>query len=174
MVARRLKHMIHIESARLQTVCLICFCLELGYKEIQMDLLSFTIVDVTRRITLFTFHFGLTISLLLSQRSVVTLFYCKITHPKLSKNVYVYCNIPSCLLLQFYEKNATKNTLHFRKPAARFCWAVGFKNIVWLMYRKATGHLNCTYLPGILWQKVLLEHDYQESGICLLCSFLQK
>ena len=47
------------------------------------------------------------------------IIYLTNTHPKLSKNVYVYCIIPSSLFTTIFFKWA--KTVHLQEPSAPFC-----------------------------------------------------
>ena len=47
------------------------------------------------------------------------IIYLTSTHPKLSKNVYVYDVIPSSLFTTFFFKQA--KTVHLQEPRVSFC-----------------------------------------------------
>ena len=49
------------------------------------------------------------------------------THPKLSKNLYVYCIIPSSLFTMIFFKQA--KTVGLQKPSTSFCGVLNEVNI---------------------------------------------
>ena len=81
-------------------------------------------IRATNRIKLLFFNcVRIVPALLLQQRKVCDMtpwiIYLTSTHPKLSKNVYVYCIIPSSLFTTFFFKWA--KTVHLQKLRASFC-----------------------------------------------------
>ena len=80
-------------------------------------------IHATSRIKLFFYCVWTVPTLLLGQRKVydMTLWIINLTstHSKLSKNVYVYCIIPSSLFTTILFKQA--KTVHLQEPSAPFC-----------------------------------------------------
>ena len=66
--------------------------------------------------------------------------YLTSTHQKLSKNVYVYCIIPSSLFTTIFFKRA--KTVHLQEPSTSFC---GVLNELKKMVAKCSNQKTKTY-----------------------------
>ena len=72
------------------------------------------------------------------------IIYLKSTHPKLSKNVYVYCIIPSSLFTTISFKRA--KTVRLQEPSAPFCGVLNELMIIFKWHHGSEG-VNVALVP---------------------------
>ena len=97
-------------------------------------------ICATSRIKLYFYFycFWTVPALLLRQKKVydmtLWIIYLTSTHPKLSKNIYVYCIIPSSLFTTIYFKQA--KTVCLQETSVSFCGALNELIFVHVMLKK--------------------------------------